>query len=320
MLVLGLLKDGRRTAVLAADESGEIILEETPFYAEAGGQVGDTGTLKGPKFSALVGNASYATPDVVVHAVKVLAGEVREGDRVDAVPDLVRRQATSNNHTATHLLHAALRQVLGDHVKQSGSLVSPARLRFDFTHFAPLTREEVRRVEEIVNDRIRADIPLATRVTTLEEGIREGATAIFEEKYGETVRVVGIGDFSKELCGGVHVHATGELGLFKIVSEASVAAGMRRIEAVTGEGAYRYVRELEDELAGLEKSLGVARRDLPARVDKLQARIHELEKEVRELRKKIVSGAGSVDAGPGKDGPSSSRSRASPSRSDGSTA
>ena len=136
--VLGLLKDGRRAAVLAAGESGEIILEETPFYAEAGGQVGDTGTLKGPKFSALVGNVAYATPDVVVHAVKVLAGEVREGDRVDAAPDLVRRQATSNNHTATHLLHAALRQVLGDHVKQAGSLVSPARLRFDFTHFAPL--------------------------------------------------------------------------------------------------------------------------------------------------------------------------------------
>jgi alanyl-tRNA synthetase len=294
VLVLGLLKDGRRTAVLAADESGEIILEETPFYAEAGGQVGDTGTLKGPKFSALVGNASYATPDVVVHAVKVLAGEVREGDRVDAVPDLVRRQATSNNHTATHLLHAALRLVLGDHVRQSGSLVSPARLRFDFTHFAPLTREEVRRVEEIVNDRIRADITLATRETTLEEGIRGGATAIFEEKYGETVRVVGIGDFSKELCGGVHVHATGELGLFKIVSEASVAAGMRRIEAVTGEGATRYVLELEDDLAVLEGSLGVARRDLPARVDKLQARIHELEKEARELRKKIIVGAGGI--------------------------
>ncbi len=287
--VLGLLKDGRRAKALAAGDSGEIILEETPFYAEAGGQVGDMGTLKGPKVSALVFNASYATPDVVVHAVRVLAGEVREGDRVDAVPDLVRRQATSNNHTATHLLHAALRQVLGDHVKQSGSFVSPARLRFDFTHFAPLTREEVRRVEEIVNDRIRADIPLSTRVTTLEEGIREGATAIFEEKYGETVRVVGIGDFSKELCGGVHVHATGELGLFKIVSEASVAAGMRRIEAVTGEGAYDYVRELEDDLAGLEKSLGVARKDLPARIEKLAARADELEREAKDLRKKVLS-------------------------------
>ena len=292
--VLGLLKDGRRAAALAAGDSGEIVLEETPFYAEAGGQVGDTGTLKGPKFSALVGNVTYATPDVVVHAVKVLAGEVREGDRVDAAPDLVRRQATANNHTATHLLHAALRQVLGDHVKQSGSLVSPIRLRFDFSHFAPLSREEVRRVEDIVNDRVRADIPLETRVTSLEEGIREGATAIFEEKYGETVRVVGIGDFSKELCGGVHVHSTGELGLFKIVSEAGVAAGMRRIEAVTGEGAVRYLRELEDELAGLEKSLGVARKDLPARIEKLAARAEELEREAKDLRKKVL--AASLDA------------------------
>ena len=271
VLVLGLLKDGRRTAVLAAGESGEIILEETPFYAEAGGQVGDTGTLKGPKFSALVANASFATPDVVVHAVKVLAGEVREGDRVDAVPDLVRRLATSNNHTATHLLHAALRQVLGDHVRQAGSLVSPSRLRFDFTHFAALAPEEVRRIEEIVNAQVRADIPLETRVTSLDEGIREGAMAIFEEKYGESVRVVGIGDFSKELCGGVHVRATGQIGLFKIVSETSVAAGMRRIEAVTGEGAYQYVRELEDILAGMEKELGVGRKDLPARIEKLQA-------------------------------------------------
>ncbi|MBN2265696.1 MAG: alanine--tRNA ligase, partial [Candidatus Aminicenantes bacterium] len=234
--VLGLLGGGRRVEVLRAGESGEAVLEGTPFYAEAGGQVGDTGTLKSARFTALVENVTFATPEIVVHAVKVLNGELREGDRVDAAPDLVRRQAISNNHTATHLLHAALRQVLGDHVKQAGSRVAPERLRFDFTHFAALTREEVRRVEDIVNARVRADIPLETRVTSLDEGLREGATAIFEEKYGETVRVVGIGDFSKELCGGVHAHATGELGLFKIVSEAGIAAGMRRIEAVTGEG------------------------------------------------------------------------------------
>jgi alanyl-tRNA synthetase len=291
VLILGLLKDGRRTAVLAAGESGEIILEETPFYAEAGGQVGDMGTLKGPKFSALVGNASYATPEVVVHAVNVLAGEVREGDRVDAVPDLVRRQAVSSNHTATHLLHAALRQVLGDHVKQAGSLVSPSRLRFDFTHFAALAPEEIRRIEEIVNAKVRADIPLETRLTSLEEGIREGAMAIFEEKYGESVRVVGIGDFSKELCGGVHVHATGQIGMFKIVAETSVAAGMRRIEAVTGEGAVRYVEELEDLIAGLEKGLSVSRKDLPARIDKLLAHNEALEKENKNLRKERLGGA-----------------------------
>ncbi|OGD12855.1 MAG: alanine--tRNA ligase [Candidatus Aminicenantes bacterium RBG_16_66_30] len=292
--VAGLLKDGRRTEVLAGGESGEVILEETPFYAEAGGQVGDTGTLKGPRFSALVENVFFATPELIVHAVKVLSGEVRVGDRVDAVPDLARRQAISNNHTATHLLHAALRHVLGDHVKQAGSLVSPSRLRFDFTHYAALTPEEIRRVEEIVNGRIRADVPLVTRVTSLDEGLREGATAIFEEKYGESVRVVGIGDFSKELCGGVHVQATGEIGMFKIVSEMSVAAGMRRVEAVTGDGAVRYVGELEDLIAGLEKSLAVSRRDLPARVEKLQARVDELERDLKDLRKKLL--AGSIEA------------------------
>jgi alanyl-tRNA synthetase len=292
--VAGLLKGGRRTEALAGGESGEVILEETPFYAEAGGQVGDTGTLKGPRFSALVENVFFATPELIVHAVKVLSGEVRVGDRVDAVPDLARRQAISNNHTATHLLHAALRHVLGDHVKQAGSLVSPSRLRFDFTHYAALTPEEIRRVEEIVNGRIRADVPLVTRVTSLDEGLREGATAIFEEKYGESVRVVGIGDFSKELCGGVHVHATGEIGMFKIVAETSVAAGMRRIEAVTGDGGIRYVEELEDLIAGLERSLAVSRRDLPARVEKLRGRVDELERDLKDLRKKLL--AGSVEA------------------------
>jgi alanyl-tRNA synthetase len=298
--VLGLVKDGRRADVLKAGETGEIILEETPFYAEAGGQVGDTGSLKGASFAALVESASYATPELIVHAVKVLAGEVRPGDRVDASPDLARRQAISNNHTATHLLHAALRQVLGDHVKQAGSLVSAERLRFDFTHFSGLSREELRRVEEIVNAQIRADIVLETRVTSLEEGIREGAMAIFEEKYGESVRVVGIGDFSKELCGGVHVRATGQIGLFKIVSETSVAAGMRRVEAVTGPGAIQYVRDLEDVLAGLEKDLGVGRKDLPARIEKLQARAEELERETKELRKKLLAGSVETKAsGPG---------------------
>jgi len=298
--VAGLVADGRRAAVLKAGESGEVILEETPFYAEAGGQVGDTGSLLGPHFSALVENVTYATPELVVHVVKVLSGEVRVGDRVDARPDLARRQAVSNNHTATHLLHAALRQVLGDHVKQAGSLVSPSRLRFDFTHYAGLAREELRRIEEIVNAKVRADIPLETRLTSLDEGIREGAMAIFEEKYGESVRVVGIGDFSKELCGGVHVHATGQIGMFKIVAETSVAAGMRRIEAVTGEGAVRYVEELEDLIVSLEKGLSVPRKDLPARIDKLQARVDELERDLKDLRKKML--ASSVEARSSADG------------------
>jgi len=290
--ILALLKAGRWTESLKAGETGEAVLAETPFYAEAGGQVGDTGVLKGARFSALAENVYFLGPEIIVHKVKVLSGEMKAGDTADAAPDLVRRQSVSNNHTATHLLHAALRQVLGDHVKQAGSLVSATRLRFDFTHFAHLSHEELRRVEALVNEDIRADIPVTTRVMSLEDGIREGATAIFEEKYSEKVRVVSIGDVSKELCGGVHVTATGRIGLFKILSESSVASGMRRIEAVTGEEALRYLGDLEDLVGGLEKSLATTRKELPARIEKLKDGLEALEKENKTLRKKLAGGTG----------------------------
>jgi alanyl-tRNA synthetase len=292
--LLALIKDDRRTGVLRFGETGEVLLSETPFYADAGGQVGDTGTLKGARFSALVENTYYLTPELTAHKVKVLAGEMNEGDTADAAVDLVRRQAVSSNHTATHLLHAALRQVLGDHVKQAGSLVSETRLRFDFTHFARLSEEEICRVEALVNEKVREDLPVETRVTTLEEGIREGATAIFEEKYGEKVRVIGIGDFSKELCGGVHVRSTGRIGLFKILSESSVASGMRRIEAVTGEEAFRYLRGLEDLVAEVEKSLGASRKEVLAKIEKLKDGQESLEKENKALRKRML--ASSIEA------------------------
>jgi alanyl-tRNA synthetase len=294
--ILALLKDGRRAEALRTGESGEAVLDQTPFYAEAGGQVGDKGFIKGARFSALVENSYYLTPELIAHTVKVLSGEMKIGDTAEASVDLARRQAISNNHTATHLLHAALRQVLGDHVKQSGSLVSATRLRFDFTHFAHLGRQEIHEVESLVNEKIRADLPVETKVTTLEEGIREGATAIFEEKYGEKVRVIGIGDFSKELCGGVHVHSTGQIGLFKILSESSVASGMRRIEAVTGEEALRYFRELEDLVTGVEKGLGASRREVLAKIDKLKDGLESAEKENRALRKKIALTAGTGEA------------------------
>jgi alanyl-tRNA synthetase len=297
--VLAVLKEGGVVNALGPGGGGEVVLDRTPFYAEAGGQVGDAGTLKGAAFSAVVENAYYLTPEIVGHKVRVLAGEIKAGDVAEATVDVARRRAISNNHTATHLLHAALRQVLGDHVRQAGSLVSPTRLRFDFTHFSHLDGEEIARVEALVNERIRENLPVETRVTSLEEGIREGAMAIFEEKYGERVRLVGIGDISKELCGGVHVRSTGEIGLFKILSEASISSGMRRIEAVTGEEALRYLRELEDEIAGLEKSLRVSRRDLPAAVEKLVARVDELEKSIRELRKKMITGVGGIASSEG---------------------
>jgi alanyl-tRNA synthetase len=295
--ILALLKDGRKTDALGPGEVGEAVLGETPFYAEAGGQVGDTGFLKGARFSALVENTLYLTPELVGHKVKVLSGEMRTGDTADAAVDVARRQAVSNNHTATHLLHAALRQVLGDHVKQAGSLVSAARLRFDFTHFSHLSKEEIHRVEALVNEKIREDIPVETRITTLEEGIKEGATAIFEERYGEKVRVIGISDYSKELCGGIHVRSTGQIGLFKILSEASVASGMRRIEALTGEEAFRYLRDLEDLVMGVEKSLAASRREILAKIDKLKDGLDASEKENRALRKKMAGGTGTGDEG-----------------------
>ncbi len=287
--VLTLLRAGRRVESLEAQAEGEVILDETPFYAEAGGQVGDTGILKGPKASAVVENTYFLTPEVIAHKVKVLSGVVRTGDRLSASPDLVRRAAVSRNHTATHLLHAALRDVLGDHVKQAGSLVSAQRLRFDFTHFAPLGQEERRRVEGLVNEMIRANLPVTTRMTTLEEGLRSGAMAIFEEKYGEKVRLVGVEGFSRELCGGVHVSATGEIGLFKIVAESSVAAGMRRIEAVAGEEALRYVQDLADTLGAVEHELGAARKEVPGKLEKLKGQLDKLEQENRALRKKLAS-------------------------------
>ncbi len=287
--VLAVLKDGKRAARLGPGEDGEVVLDRTPIYAEAGGQVGDTGVLKNGLFSGLVGNAYYLTPEIIAHGIRVLAGSLAAGDRVDVRADLDRRRAISGNHTATHLLHAALRQVLGDHVKQAGSLVSDKRLRFDFSHFAAMKPEEIRKVEDLVNEKIREDLDVTTRVTSLEEGIRSGAMAIFEEKYGETVRLVQVGDFSRELCGGIHVHASGEIGMFKVLSESSVAAGMRRIEAVTGEEAVRHVRELEELVAGVEQGLGVPRREAASRIEKLRAALEEAEKENRALRRKLAS-------------------------------
>ena len=286
--VLAILREGKKVVSLAPGETGEVVLDRTPIYAEAGGQVGDTGTVTSARFSGLVENAYYLTPEVIAHRVKALAGSLSPGDKVDVKADAARRRAISSNHTATHLLHAALRQVLGDHVKQAGSLVSDRRLRFDFSHFAAMRPEEVRKVEELVNEKVRENIAVATRVTSLEDGIRDGAMAIFEEKYGETVRLVQVGDFSKELCGGIHLRASGEIGLFKILSESSVAAGMRRIEAVTGEEAFRHVQELEELAAAVEQAAGVPRREAPARIERLRAALEESEKEVRGLRLKLA--------------------------------
>jgi alanyl-tRNA synthetase len=287
--VLALVRDGARVERLGEGEAGEVVLDRTPFYAEAGGQIGDAGVLKNARFSAVVENAFYPVPDLRAHKVRVIAGTLRVGEGVEAVIDHERRKAVRDNHTATHLLHAALREVLGDHVKQAGSLVSPSRLRFDFAHFQGLSPEEIDRVEVLVNARIRDDTPVVIREMSLEEGLREGAMAIFEEKYGERVRLVAVGDFSKELCGGAHAPLTGEIGLFKIVSETSVAAGLRRIEALTGEEALHHVQQSERLLADAARLLNVPRKDVTLQIEKLRDQAREKDHEIRGLRQKMLT-------------------------------
>lgn len=285
--VLAILRNGQPVAELRGSESGEIVLDKTPFYGEAGGQIGDTGEIHGPHGVAIVEYSYYPIPEIISQKIKVISGEIKLGDLVKASVNHQRRRAIRANHTATHLLHASLRQILGDHVKQAGSLVAAERLRFDFTHFAPLTSEEIQRVESLVNEKIRENIPVETKITTLEEGLKEGAMAIFEEKYGEIVRLVKIGDFSRELCGGIHVQATGDIGFFKIIDETSVAAGIRRIEALTGEEALRYVQETDNLLNRIELSLKTSRQEILRQIDKLRQEIDHLEKENRQLRQKL---------------------------------
>jgi alanyl-tRNA synthetase len=287
--VLAIIKNGDEVNEIAKGEEGEVFLSVTPFYAEAGGQVGDTGIIKNAGFSAKVKSAYYPIPDIISHRIKIISGILKTGDRVKAEVDIKRRKAISKNHTATHLLHACLRNIIGSHLKQSGSLVSPEKLRFDFTHYSPLSPSEIKSVESLVNEKIQACIPVRTKVTSLEQGIKEGAIAIFEEKYGEEVRVITIGDFSKELCGGVHVHNTGEIGFFKVISEGSVAAGMRRIEAVTSESALEYVQKNEELLAEIEESLSVSKNELADHIGKLHESIKQKEKECKSLRQKLIN-------------------------------
>ncbi|MBI3576382.1 MAG: alanine--tRNA ligase [Gammaproteobacteria bacterium] len=273
-------------ASIGAGQEGVIYLDRTPFYAESGGQVGDQGCLTAAKtkFSVLDTQKGHA------HIGRLGKGEIRVGDRVKCEVDETKRRATACNHSATHLLHAALKKVLGAHVQQKGSLVEPARLRFDFSHFEPVTSEQLHEIERLVNDEIRANNAAETRVMALDDAIKSGACALFGEKYDSKVRVVGMGEFSTELCGGTHVRRTGDIGLFKIVSEGGVAAGVRRIEAVTGEGALAYVRETESRLQTVAELVRAGRDDAARKVEQMLARVKQLEKEIEQLRGKLASG------------------------------
>ena len=296
--VVALLRGGERVEELRAGEMGEVILESTPFYAESGGQVGDAGELRSASGAAvcfLVEDTQKRGSAGAHSHVGKLAAEsaaLREGMTLRASVDARLRAATALNHSATHLLHAALREELGDHVQQKGSLVAPDRLRFDFAHFEAVSSEQLQRIERRVNEQIRGNATAETREMSYDEAVAEGAMALFGEKYGSSVRVLRIGDFSMELCGGTHVGRAGDIGLFKVIAESGVAAGVRRIEAVTGEGALRLVEAQESAVREVAGLLRGTRDEIAQKVRDALDRIRQLEKENRQLRDKLASGQG----------------------------
>ena len=303
------VNDAKVVAVIKGDEAGslnegeegEIVLDHTPFYSESGGQVGDVGILVGPTGAvAHVGDTYSPAQGLIVHKVKVEKGTFKAGDTISAEVDVEKRDATRRNHTATHLMHAALREVLGTHVKQAGSVVAPGYLRFDYSHYQPLTAAEREEIERLVNNHILRNEPVQTDVMAIEEAMRSGAMALFGEKYGEQVRVLSIkgveGIFSKELCGGTHVRATGDIGLFKITSDESIASGVRRIRAITGMDAYERFREAEVLVDGLSSGLRTSRAELTSTVTRLQEELKKARRESEELKLKIASGATGASA------------------------
>jgi alanyl-tRNA synthetase len=334
--VVALIKDGE-VQVLSEGDEGEVVLDRTPFYAESGGQVGDVGRIINPvatapgtdlaaadrsesgtggapvnhaqdaraTLTATVVDTYSPVQGLIVHKVKVEKGTLKVGDTVTAEVDVEKRDATRRNHTATHLMHAALREVLGTHVKQAGSVVAPTYLRFDFSHYQPLTTAEIEEIERLVNYHILRNEPVQTDEMAIEEAMRSGAMALFGEKYGEKVRVLSIkgaeGIFSKELCGGTHVRATGDIGVFKITSDESIASGVRRIRAVTGVDAYERFREDEQIITQVTTDLRTSRAELPAMIGKLQDELKKARREADELRLKIATGAAVSSSSNGDD-------------------
>jgi len=281
---------------IVSGQMGLLVADETPFYGESGGQVGDTGTIRADGLVADVQDTTKSDSGITIHHIAVRAGEMRKGQKITLTVDTGRRKSIMRHHSATHLLQRALRDVLGEHVHQSGSLVTESRLRFDFTHFAPMKPEEIEQVEAIVNQLVLEDLAIVTKVTSKEEALAEGAMALFDEKYGDSVRMVVMGDnVSVELCGGTHCSATGQIGLVKIVSESSVSAGLRRIEAVAGTRSLELVRSLEGVVAGVTDILRCSPSEIPQRIGGLQARIKDQENTIRDLNIRIATGAGASD-------------------------
>ncbi|MBI4042619.1 MAG: alanine--tRNA ligase [Deltaproteobacteria bacterium] len=281
--LLAILAEGKECQQARSKEKIELVFDETPFYAEAGGQVGDRGiveSLSGEGVIAEIRDTHSPVKGLIVHSALLLKGFLRVGEKYRLLVNRELREATANNHTATHLLHHFLREILGKHVKQAGSLVAPDRLRFDYTHFSPLSPEEIAKVEEAINARIRQNDPVQVRFTTYHQALEEGVIAMFGEKYGDEVRVIDTGGYSRELCGGTHVHSTGKIRYFKMISDTSLAAGVRRMEALTGERAIEYLEMRDRELGKVEHVIG-------AKGDKAVKRVHELLDEQKRLLEEL---------------------------------
>jgi alanyl-tRNA synthetase len=286
--VLAIIAGDSSPSSLVAGETGEVILDRTPFYSEAGGQIGDTGVFENDNALATVEDTYSVIAGYYLHKTKVERGELSIGDLLTVRVDADRRRRIRANHSGTHLLHAALREVLGPHVKQAGSLVAPDRLRFDFTHYAPLTEDEIAEIERLVNNEVLHNRDVETEIKPFDEAVASGAMALFGEKYGAEVRVVSVPGFSTELCGGTHVHATGDIGPFKITSDSSIAAGVRRLEAITADAAVARLQNDEQIIKQLSDRLKAKAEELPAQVDKLVEQVRRYERELEQLKLKVA--------------------------------
>ena len=295
--VICIIKDGSTVESASKGEKVETVTEETPFYAESGGQIGDTGVIFGKNFNIKVHDTKRPFGDLIVHYGTVEEGTVTIDSTVELVPDLERRSSTCRNHTATHILHSRLRKFLGGHVRQAGSLVTPERLRFDFNHFEAIGEEEIRRIEEDANRVVLRNIEVRTEVLTYQKAVEKGALAFFGEKYGDLVRMLDIEGESTELCGGTHVRRTGDIGLIKITAESSVASGVRRIEAVTGEAAVGEVMKMEKALKETSSLLKAPPSQFAEKIKRLLERQRELEKEIEGLKARGKTGAAADLAG-----------------------
>ena len=295
--VLALYRDGTAVQFIEADDEAVVVLDQTPFYAESGGQVGDSGELHSGNGTFAVADTQKIQAEVFGHKGLLRTGRLAVGDKVMAHVDPIARARTTYNHSATHLMHAALRKVLGTHVTQKGSLVDQWKTRFDFSHHSPMTPDEIRRVEALVNEEVRRNSKVEPRHMKYDEAIKRGAMALFGEKYGDEVRVIGMGEFSTELCGGTHVKRTGDIGFFKIVYETGVAAGIRRVEAVTADAALAHIQQQQVQLEDIASSLKTPAQEVTQKIAQIVDNVKHLEKELARLKSKVASSQGDDLAG-----------------------